>query len=220
MEIWLDTSNSELVKEVNELGILDGVTTNPTILSKSHLHPKELIQTLLKVQSGPVAVQINAESYIDMEQEAMKLASISPRIIVKIPVTQNGIRVMSTLRQKNIPFLATAIFDPVQALLAFKAGANYLAPYLGRIGDNGQNPILVLKQIIEMKRQYQFEGKILAAGIRELSMACESLKLGVCSITLPEKVYLHFIKDHTPTLEALKQFTLDWSDRKFDFNTF
>lgn len=215
MKIWLDTSNCEFVNEINVLGILDGVTTNPTILAASQVHPQELIQTLLKVQPGPIAVQVHAESYFDMAHEAIMLASISPRIIVKIPVTQNGIRTLRILQQKGITTLATAIFDPIQALLAFKAGANYLAPYLGRIADNGQNPFLVLKQIIEMKRQYQFEGKILAAGIRELSMAFECLKMGVCAITLSEKVFSQFIKDHTATLGALKQFAIDWSASPF-----
>lgn len=215
MDIWLDTSNCEFVKEANDLGIIDGVTTNPTILASSKIHPLELIQKLLDIQLGPVAIQVNAETHMEMEQEAMMLASISPRIIVKIPVTQSGIRVLYTLRQKGIPTLATAIFHPIQALLAFKAGAKYLAPYLGRIADNGQNPILVLKEMIGMKRHYQFNGKILAAGIRESSMSYECLKMGVCSITLSEKVFIQFIKDQPPTLEAIKQFAADWSTSRF-----
>jgi TalC/MipB family fructose-6-phosphate aldolase len=223
MEIWLDTSNVNLVDHANGFGIVHGVTTNPTILSQSKVSPQELISELLEKQKGLVAVQVLSDDIKEMYEQAKILSDISDRILVKIPVTQNGIRVIYALNQEGIPTLATAIFELQQALLAFKAGASYLAPYLGRIGDTGKNPIQVVSQMHSMKLHYGFNGKIMGAGIRELTTAMACIEIGICAITLSEKIFTELVQDYEPTLLALDKFSEDWSKSIFskaDFYSF
>lgn len=215
MEIWLDSSDVQLASYANGLAILQGVTTNPTILSLAKVSPQELIGQLLDAQRGSVAVQLLADDVKEMYKQAKILAAISDRILVKIPVTQNGIRAIYALSQEGIPTLATAIFTLQQALLAFKAGASYLAPYLGRIADTGKNPVQVLSQMHSMKLHYGFSGKIMGAGIRELAAAIACIEIGICAVTLSEKVFTEFVQDYEPTLLSLEKFSADWSTSIF-----
>lgn len=208
MEIWLDTSNVALVKQ--SVGLLDGVTTNPTILSKSKIPPAELIPLLLEAQPGSVAVQVVTS---DIVKEALALASLSYRIVVKIPATQEGYLAIQILSQQGIPTLATALFEPRQALLAFKAGADYLAPYLGRIKDTGADPLAVLGEMESIRQHYGFPGKIMAAGIRDLPTALSCLQLGIGAMTLPDPIFTAFTKDAEPTLLAIDNFSKDWTDQ-------
>lgn len=189
MEIRLDTSNKNFVVDASSLGVLQGITTNPTILATSKISPYEVIASLLNAQNGPVAVQVLSNNVEEMCKQAKMLFAISNRILVKIPVTQDGIRAIYALNQEGIPTLATAVFELQQALLAFKAGASYLAPYLGRIADTGKNPIQVISQMHSMKLHYGFEGKIIGAGIRELAVAIACVEIGICAITLTEKIF-------------------------------
>jgi transaldolase len=211
MEIWLDTSHVKLVAKENSLGIIEGVTTNPTIISASSLPPDELIQELLEAQRGWLAVQVLAEDAKRIYEEAKDLHELSPRILVKIPVTREGLRAIHALNKEKVPTLATAIFEARQALLAFKAGARYLAVYLGKIADTGKNPFESLHDIHTMKEHYNFSGKIMGAGIRDLNMAMGCVKMGICAITLPDKVYEELTRDYPPTLLALKDFAESWS---------
>lgn len=211
MEIWLDTSNVDLVAHGRKLGIIHGVTTNPTILSLSKLPPQELIAELLEAQNGLVAVQVLSDDLKEMIAQAKNLSAFSSRIIVKIPATQDGIRAIHALSQEGVPTLATAIFEPRQALLAFKAGAHYLAAYLGRIADTGKNPMQVMSEIMAMKLNYGFGGKIMGAGIRELKIAMACVEMGLCAVTLSDKIFNELIEDSVPTLNALDKFAHDWS---------
>lgn len=215
MEIWLDTSNENFVAYASGLGILQGITTNPTILAPSKVSPHEVIASLLKVQNGVVAIQVLSDDIEEMCKQAKMLSAISNRILVKIPVTQNGIRAIYALNQEGIPTLATAIFELQQALLAFKAGASYLAPYLGRIADTEKNPIQVISQMHSMKLHYDFKGKIMGAGIRELATAIACIEIGICAITLPEKIFTELVQDCESTLLALEKFSEDWSKSIF-----
>lgn len=220
MEIWLDTSNVELVVYGNSLGILQGITTNPSILSSSKSCPQKLIEKLLETQQGLVAIQVLADNPKEMYKQAKILSSISDRILVKIPLTQNGICSIYALNQEGIQTLATAIFEPQQALLAFKAGASYLAPYLGRIADTGKNPIEVVTRMHLMKLNYDFSGKIMGAGIRELAMAMACIEIGIDAITLSDKIFTEFIQNSEPTLLALEKFSEDWSKSTFNKGDF
>lgn len=213
MEIWLDTSNVDFVKSVCNLGVLQGVTTNPSIVSLATLCPEDLIDSLLDSQHGLVAVQVLANEAKEMCKQARSLSSISNRIVVKIPVTKEGLRAIYALNQEGIQTLATAIFAPHQALLAFKVGAKYLAPYLGRIADTGSDPIQALEQMRHLKSQYGFNGKIMAAGIRDLATVMACVHMGICAVTLPEKIFQELIEDHQPTLQAVHKFTEDWNGR-------
>ncbi len=220
MEIWLDTSNDSVVINAERLGIIEGVTTNPTILAQSKAPLQETIRNLLKAQKGLVAIQILADDVEGMCKQARMLYAFSNRILVKIPVTQNGICAIFALSQEGIPTLATAIFELQQALLAFKAGASYLAPYLGRIADTGESPIQVISHMHALKLQYGFKGKIMGAGIRELSTALECIKAGICAITLSEKIFTELVQDSESTLQALDKFAADWSKSGFNLSDF
>ena len=215
MEIWLDTSNVNLVAWAKDFGILQGVTTNPTIISSSKIPPQQLIDELLAAQPGLVAVQVLADDEKEMYKQAKTLFGISSRILVKIPATQSGIRTIYALNQEGVPTLATAIFELRQALLAFKAGAHYLAPYLGRIADTGMNPFDAIAQMQSMKLHYGFSGKIMGAGIRDLTTALKCIEIGICAMTLSEKVFAEFMQDSEPTLLALKTFSENWSKSVF-----
>lgn len=215
MEIWLDTSNLSVIARANGLGILHGVTTNPTILSLSETSPQEFIKRVLEEQRGLLAIQVLASDAEGMCKQAKILSSISERILIKIPVTQNGIKAIYELTQEGVPTLATAIFELRQALLAFKAGAHYLAPYIKRIDDTGVNSMEVLSQMQSMKQQYGFKGKIMGAGLKDLSVITACIEMGLSALTLNESIFEAFIQEYEPTLSALEKFSEDWSKSIF-----
>lgn len=206
MELWLDTANVDYVSSVAQLGILEGVTTNPSIVARAQIEPWQLIKSLLEVQSGWVAVQVLSNSADDMIKEAKNYSTFSPRILVKIPATKEGLRAIHTLSNENVPTLATALFSVPQALLSFKAGALYLAPYIGRIEDSTGQSQQILAQMQGLKQHYQFPGKIMGAGIRDISVLMHCLQLGLSAATVPHAIFDQFIEDHPQTLAALKQF--------------
>lgn len=212
MELWLDTSDVDFVKKASRLGVLHGVTTNPTIAAKSRLSSETLIDKLLKAQSGPVAYQVMGSDTENMYSQGKALAELSKRVIVKIPVTREGLAAIYKLANEGVATLATAIFEPRQAHLAFQAGALYLAPYLGRITDTGGNGLEALGLMQKIKANYRFPGKILAAGIREVEEVLACLEMGIDSITVPEKVFTAFTEDNPQTLHALEKFAQDWQN--------
>lgn len=210
MEIWLDSADINCIKEARRLGVLHGVTTNPSLIARttSPFDPNRI----LDVVEYPLAIQVIAQDAKVIIEEAEKLFGYSPHIIVKIPATKEGLIATKALSQKGFPVLATAIFEPRQAFLAFKAGAAYLAPYLGRIADEQMNPFEVLKDIQEIKTHGGFQGKIMAAGIRTLADAVACLKMGLAAMTLSEKIFLEFVEDPQPTLRSVEKFTVDWKN--------
>lgn len=222
MEFWIDTANETFIEDIAKYELTSGVTTNPTIAAVSNTPLDKLISQLLKIQNGKVAVQVISDDYASIIVQAEILQAISKRIIVKIPVIQTGLRAIQHLSRKGVNVLATAIFEPRQALLAFKAGAQYLAPYMGKIQDYGNDPLEVLQQMVDMKKHYQFPGKIMAAGIRETETVTRCAEMGVCAITLPEKILSDYLADYEGTEKALVQFAEDWkkAPRTEIFNDF
>lgn len=216
MEIWLDTTNKEAIKEADAMGLLYGVTTNPSIASASGVPLEKLLTSLLEIQKGPVAAQVVAEDFQAMVEQGRTLRKLSSRIIIKVPATAEGYKCMRKLILEGIPVLATTIFEAKQALLSFIEGAAYLAPYIGRIRDTGQDPKNVLQDILAIKHNYGFTGKILGAGIRNVEdmMCCATI--GICSITIPEKVFRELLKDHDGVRKSLDEFNKDWEKRKYE----
>ncbi len=213
MELWIDTSQLDAVEQATRLGILTGVTTNPSIVAASSLEPELLIRQLLEIQPGWVAVQVLTRETEEMIKQARALHAISSRLVIKIPVIQSGLTAIHLLSQEGVPTLATAIFETRQALLAFRAGAHYLAPYLGRVADCGQDPLRLLAEIREIKASYAFSGKVMAAGIRDLSLALNCVSSGVDAMTLPHSVFADFVADSSHTLAALERFEADTASR-------
>lgn len=210
MELWLDTAEIEIVREIYKMGLLTGVTTNPSILAITKRLPEAVIEELLNVQSGPVAVQVTAASSIDIVQQAKKLRAFSTRLIIKIPATPDGYEAMSILNQENIPVMATAILKASQVLLANAVKAQYAAPYLGRmLQENSDDEF---KDIFSMKQQQEMPIKIIAAAIRDVEQVIMCAKLGVSAVTLPSEVFLDLITPTKTTQKCLLKFAEDWEN--------
>jgi len=214
MELWLDTANLDTVKTAAPLGILHGVTTNPSLVAKSNLPLDQLLEQLLAAQPGPVTAQVTSRSAPEMLAQARALYAFSPRLIVKIPVTAPGLTAIHTLTQEQIPVMATAVFDPNQALLAARAGATYIAPYFSRICDNDMDGIEVFKSMLKMLERYKFSSKLIAASLRTSEQIKECLSLGAHAVTINDKVFGEFVEDHPLTTESLEKFEKDWKSAK------
>lgn len=210
MEIWLDTCDTQTIQTACKLGIIHGVTTNPSLLAGAKEDHDTLITRLLALQVGPVAVQVTACQSDEMIKQALALRAVSDRIIVKIPVIQEGLAAMQALKQKNIPVMATAVFNPNQALLAAIAGADYVAPYFGRMLDEGFEAYAALQTMVAIFKAYQFKTKILAAALRTTDQITGCAEIGVSAITLKSKLYSEFIANNQATLHSLREFAEQW----------
>jgi transaldolase len=210
MEIWLDTINKDAVAKAQRLGILAGVTTNPSILAKDSRPVKDVINALLDSQDGPVAVQVIAKDAAAMIDQGEKLRALSDRIIVKIPVTQEGLAAIHMLSSDFVPTMATVLFHPNQALMAAMAGAEYIAPYVGRIEKAGEDPWNVLGSIQHMYGNYAIATKILAASIQSLEQVMRCTEMGIDAVTLREEIFNALLADDASTLQSLAQFDEEW----------
>ena len=207
MELWLDTIDFNLIEKTTNQLHITGVTTNPSILSGSPLSVKDTITKLLQIQPGRVAVQVTASSHSDMVAQSKMIAAISPRIIIKIPVNNEGLTAIKLLSTDSIPTMATAIFETRQVLLSAMAGATYAAPYFGRIeGDN----YAVLTDMLDIIDIYKYPLKLIVAAIKNKEQVVKVAKSGAHAITIPSDPFCAFISDLHLTTESLDQFTLDW----------
>lgn len=211
MELWLDTIDYQLIENAINKVDITGVTTNPSILSKSNESPENTIKKLLKIQPGLLAVQVTSDNESGMLNQARSLRELSQRIIVKVPVFQNGLHVIKQLTSENIPTMATAIFEPTQIYLSMLAGAAYAAPYLGRIEKNTGEASCVIKEMMSIIKNYNSNLKLLAASIGTRKQIMDCALLSVHAITLPEIAYKDLIHDHPDTLKCLDSFSKDWA---------
>lgn len=215
MDIWLDTCDRQEVIDAGRFGIICGVTTNPSILAKDGEDPEKIINMLLEVQDGPVAVQVLGDSEQEMIDKALALHAFSDKVIVKLPVTQQGLLAMNHLyMEEEVPVMATAVFQPVQALLASLAGAAYVAPYVGRMSDAGINFYQALSSMSTIARQYQFKTKILAA-VKTVAQMMSCAELGIDAVTLKPALFKEMIADDRLTLEAIQEFNKDWQKNSY-----
>ena len=207
MELWLDGVDTKLIKWGSQLGVLHGVTTNPSIIAHSGKNLEEALTGILKSHHGPTAVQVLAEQADDMIEQAETLRDHSERIIVKIPVTQQGLKAMhACLSHLQLPIMATGIFTPFQVLLACHAGAVFLAPYYAHIKETGTPPETALSVMLHTIKTYGFESKIVAASLNSLDQVATCLELGAHAVTLKPDLFHQLITDHPLTLGAIKTF--------------
>ena len=215
MEIWLDTTNIELIKSAEQLGILYGVTTNPSILAKSGRGIEKTLQEILDAQGGPVTTQVVADNADGMISEADRFRTISDRIIIKVPVTVEGLKAIHLLSRQGIPTMATTVFHPNQALLAALAGADFVAPYLSQMekaGEKaGENALELLQSMMQIFSNYHFETKILVASLQDTSRVKQCAEIGVHGVTLKDDVFNMLIENNGLTMQRLDQFTRDWA---------
>lgn len=209
MQIWLDTAELPLIEKAAKMGILYGVTTNPTIAAQSKLPLEDLIEALLKIQKGPLAVQVTASDAATMIRQAEALHLFSGRIVVKIPVTEDGLMAIHALSGK-IPTMATAVFDVNQTLLAAKAGASYIAPYYSRICEAEIDGIDAIREMLGLLRRYSFPSQLLAASLRSSEQIKELAEMGAHAVTLKEDVFNGLIENNPQTVQSVNRFSQDW----------
>ncbi|MFW9877982.1 MAG: fructose-6-phosphate aldolase [Candidatus Thorarchaeota archaeon] len=209
MKFFIDTANLEQIKEMQELGIIDGVTTNPTLLAKEGADPMQQLKKICELVDGPVSGEVIGLSTEEMVNEARVLAKIAPNIVVKIPFTKEGIKAVKILEAEGIKTNVTLVFSQNQILIAAKAGASYISPFIGRLMDNGQNEIDMLWESMEIIRAYDFKSQIIVASVRNARHVVESAKMGAHIATIPFAVLEKMFK-HPNTDQGLEAFLKDW----------
>lgn len=208
MKIFLDTANVENIRQAASLGVVDGVTTNPSLLAKeSKPFRQQLLDICTLVEF--VSAEVVASDAEGMIAEARELAAIHPHIVVKVPMVPEGFKVIPALRREAIRTNVTLVFSPAQALLAAKAGAYFVSPFLGRLDDVGSDGMKLLREIIAVYRPYKFETQVLAASLRHPMHVVEAAKLGADIATMPYRVFEQLFK-HPLTDRGLDAFLKDW----------
>src|ERR687886_1711677 len=166
MKIFLDTANIESIKKYNDMGLVDGITTNPTLLSKEKGNPAEIMLQIVKIIKGPVSLEVVGTTMDEMVDEAHRLKKYGHNVVVKIPMIPDGLKAVKKLKEEGIQTNVTLVFSANQAILAAKAGAAYVSPFIGRLDDAGQEGMLVIKEIVQIFRNYEFRTQVLVASIR------------------------------------------------------
>lgn len=211
MEIYLDTGDLREAEEAAAMGVLSGVTTNPTLLSASGpMDFRETIQRFCAVVPGPVSAEVLATDHATMLREALEIASWAPNVVVKVPMTVDGLKTLHALRTHGgIATNVTLIFSPNQALLAARAGATYVSPFVGRLDDVSHDGMAVVRDTVQIFRQYGMTTRVLAASIRHPLHCVEAAKAGADIATMPFKVLMQMVK-HPLTDVGLERFLADW----------
>lgn len=213
MELWLDTLDFDLIAQATTRFNLAGVTTNPSILSHAATSLDMTLEALLNVQPGRVAVQVTAATSVEMVKQAKYLHQFCPqRVIIKIPVTGEGLQALKTLADQEIPTMATAIFELRQIYLSILAGAKYAAPYLGKIIDKGHSASDVMNNMLQSIKACHSPLKLIAASIQNTVQIMDCLLAGTHAITLPAATFKELLQNHPETNQALENFNRDWSN--------
>lgn len=210
MQFFLDTAEISEIEEIMDLGILDGITTNPSIIAKSGKDFKTVLKEICNIVPGPVSAEVIATDYNNMIKEGLELREIADNIVIKLPVTWDGIKACKYLANQDIKVNMTLCFSANQALIAAKAGASYISPFIGRLEDIGQEGIELIRQIREIYSIYVFDTQILAASIRNTDHIFRVASLGADVATMPYKVLKQLIK-HPLTDIGLNAFLKDWA---------
>jgi transaldolase len=213
MKIFLDTANLKAINTYNDMGLVDGITTNPTLLSKEKQNPAELMREIVKIVKGPVSLEVIATETDEMLEEAHKLKKFGQNVVVKIPMTSNGMKAVKKLKEDGIETNVTLIFSANQAILAAKAGASYVSPFIGRLDDIGNEGMTLIKEITQILRNYQFKTELLVASIRHPVHVIEAGKIGADIVTLPPDI-LGKMLTHPLTDKGLALFLSDWEKVK------
>jgi transaldolase len=213
VEFFIDTANLDEIKEAHSLGILDGVTTNPSLIAREGIAGRKAferhIKTICELVAAPVSAEAVSLTFDDMVAEARTLSQIDANVVVKIPMTLDGLKAVKQLAEEGINTNVTLVFSPLQALLAAKAGATYISPFVGRLDDISQDGMNVVEQIIEVFDNYLFETEIIVASIRNPLHVLTAAKLGADIATIPFKV-IEQLAQHPLTDIGIDKFLKDW----------
>ncbi|MEM0364033.1 MAG: fructose-6-phosphate aldolase [Candidatus Nitrosocaldus sp.] len=213
VQIFLDTANLDAIRKYNDMGILDGVTTNPTLLAKENSDPIEIMKEIIRIVKGPVSLEVVSTDLDGMLEEAHRLARFGTNAVIKIPMTPDGLKAIKRLSSEGIKTNCTLVFSPNQAILAAKAGATYVSPFIGRLDDAGHDGMQVIRDVVQIFRNYNFSTKVLVASVRHPVHVVEAAKIGADVITMPPEVLEKMIK-HPLTDKGLSTFLADWEKVK------
>ena len=209
MKIFLDTANIDEIKEGASWGIVDGVTTNPSLIAKEKRDFKQVVKEICDIVDGPISAEVISEDSEGMISEARELVKIHKNIVIKIPMTVEGLKAVSTLSKEGIKTNVTLIFSPNQALLAAKAGATYVSPFLGRLDDVGSQGMDLVRTIVEVFFNYDYDTEVIAASIRHPLHVVDAALAGAHIATIPMKVLQQMVK-HPITDKGIESFMNDW----------
>ncbi len=213
MKFFIDTANIDEIKEANSMGMVDGVTTNPSLIAKEGRDFEEIIKEICQIVDGPISAEVISIDTEGMIKEARHLAKIHDNIVVKIPMIVDGLKATRRLAEEGIKTNVTLAFSPLQALMAAKAGATYISPFIGRLDDLSQEGLLLVEQIVEIYSNYAFDTEIIVASIRNPLHVLESALMGADIATIPFSV-LGKLAAHPMTDKGLKAFLDDWEKTK------
>lgn len=218
MKIFVDTADLKEIKELASWGVIDGVTTNPTLLAKCGFTFQEVLTQIFTLVDGPISLEVIAEKADDMVTEAQTLVNKTPEqyrknIAIKIPMTSEGLKAVKLLSRQGIMTNVTLIFSANQALLAAKAGATFVSPFIGRLDDNGQEGMLLIEEIMEIFTNYDIDTEVIVASVRHPIHVIDAARIGADIATIPPEVIRKMVK-HPLTENGIKSFLKDWEKVK------
>ena len=209
MKLFIDTANTEEIRQASDLGVICGVTTNPSLIAKEGRDFVEVVKEITTIVDGPISAEVISLEHEKMVEEALELAKIHKNIVIKIPMCAEGLKAVKILSQKGIRTNVTLIFSAAQALLAARAGASFVSPFLGRLDDIGSNGMILIRDITEIFEKHQISTEIIAASIRHPIHVIEAAKAGCHIATVPYKVIMQMI-GHPLTDSGIARFLKDW----------
>ena len=210
MKIFLDTANLEEIREAASLGVVDGVTTNPSLVAKEGRSLEEIAREIVDIVDGPISLEVVSTEAPEMIREARRLAAIHSNVVVKIPIIREGLKALHVVAQEGIAVNVTLIFSAAQALLAAKNEAAMVSPFVGRLDDISSNGMGLIKEIVEVFDNYMFDTEVLVASVRHPLHVIEAAKQGADIVTLPYSVLEKLLK-HPLTERGLEKFLADWN---------
>ena len=213
MKFFIDTASVREIEEAASYGLLDGVTTNPSLLSKESGEPRAILREITKLVSGPVSAEVTALDAAGMLAEGLELRRIAENIVVKVPMTLEGLKAIRAFSEQGVPTNCTLVFNAVQALMAAKAGASYASPFVGRLDDIASEGMELIQQICTIYQNYAFETEVLVASVRHPIHVVQAALLGADVVTVPANVLRQLAK-HPLTDLGLERFLADWEKVK------
>ena len=209
MKLFIDSANLTEIRQAWDLGVISGVTTNPTLVAREGRNFRQVLQEIVSIVDGPISAEVLSLETAGMLNEARSLAALHPNIVIKVPMTADGLKAVKTLRQEGIKTNVTLIFSANQALLAARAGASFVSPFVGRVDDVGQDGIYLVEEIIDIFRQHELEAEVIAASIRHPRHVTQAAQAGAHIATIPYSVILQMLK-HPLTEAGIARFIADW----------
>ena len=210
MKFFVDTADIKQIEELIPTGFVDGITTNPSLIAKQGKNLSETIKSICSIVNGPVSAEVTATDYPTMLEEGKYLASLAKNVVVKVPLTIDGLKTCKKLREQQIMVNVTLCFSAAQALLAAKAGASFISPFVGRLDDIGEKGMNLIEDIVIIYENYGFKTEVLVASVRTTQHVIDAALIGAHVATLPPKV-IHKLYNHELTDKGLKAFLDDWA---------